>query len=71
MPGVGQRAERGRPLDRVQEGVRLPDEEGIAFEWADRVLRLADVKGRTVVVPADRITYVELGSPTSSTVGFR
>ena len=35
------------------------------------VLRLNDVKGRTVVVPADKITYLELGSPTSSTVGFR
>lgn len=35
------------------------------------VLRLADVKGRTVIVPADKIAYVELGSPTSSTVGFR
>ena len=35
------------------------------------VLRLSDVKGRTVVVPADKIAYVELGSPTASTVGFR
>ena len=35
------------------------------------VLRLADTKGRAVVVPADKIAYVELGSPTSSTVGFR
>ena len=35
------------------------------------VFRLADVKGRSVVVPADKIAYVELGSPTSSTVGFR
>lgn len=38
---------------------------------AGGVLRLSDVKGRTVVVPADKIAYVELGSPTSSTVGFR
>ena len=38
---------------------------------AGGVLRLADVKGRTVVVPADKIAYVELGSPTASTVGFR
>ncbi len=38
---------------------------------AGGVLRLADVKGRAVVVPADKIAYVELGSPTSSTVGFR
>ncbi len=35
------------------------------------VLRLSDVKGRTVVVVADKIAYLELGSPTSSTVGFR
>ncbi len=35
------------------------------------VLRLTDTKGRAVVVPADKIAYVELGSPTSSTVGFR
>lgn len=38
---------------------------------AGGVLRLADVKGRAVVVPADKIAYVELGSPTASTVGFR
>ncbi|MBC2933906.1 DUF3107 domain-containing protein [Nocardioides sp. zg-1228] len=35
------------------------------------VLRLADTKGRAVVVPADKIAYVELGSATSSAVGFR
>ena len=35
------------------------------------VLRLGDVKGRTVIVPADKIAYVELGSPSASTVGFR
>lgn len=35
------------------------------------VLRLSDVKGRTVVVPADKVAYVELGSPTSGAVGFR
>jgi hypothetical protein len=35
------------------------------------VLRLSDVKGRAVVVPADKIAYVELGSPTVSAVGFK
>jgi hypothetical protein len=35
------------------------------------VLRLSDIKGRTIVVPAEKIAYLELGSPTSSTVGFR
>jgi hypothetical protein len=35
------------------------------------VLRLSDVKGRTVIVPAEKIAYLELGSPTSGAVGFR
>ena len=35
------------------------------------VLQLKDTKGRAVVVPADKIAYVELGSPSASTVGFR
>ena len=35
------------------------------------VLRLADVKGRTVIVPAERIAYLELGKPTTGAVGFR
>jgi polysaccharide deacetylase 2 family uncharacterized protein YibQ len=35
------------------------------------VMRLTDSKGRAVVVPADKIAYVEVGSPTASAVGFR
>jgi hypothetical protein len=35
------------------------------------VFRLADTKGRSVAVPADKIAYIELGSPTAGTVGFR
>ena len=35
------------------------------------VFRLEDTKGRAVVVPADKIAYVELGVATSGTVGFR
>jgi hypothetical protein len=34
-------------------------------------LVLTDTKGRRVVVPADRLAYVEIGSPTVGTVGFR
>jgi hypothetical protein len=34
-------------------------------------MRLTDSKGRAVVVPADKIAYVEVGSPTASAVGFR
>jgi hypothetical protein len=35
------------------------------------LLSLTDNKGRRVIVPADRLAYVELGTPTSGQVGFR
>lgn len=34
------------------------------------VFRITDTKGRNVLVPGDKITYVEIGSGTG-TVGFR
>lgn len=37
----------------------------------DGVLTLTDAKGRTVVVPAAKLAYVEIGSSTSGAVGFR
>ena len=35
------------------------------------VVTLEDSKGRRVIVPADRLAYVELGTPTVGQVGFR
>lgn len=37
----------------------------------DGVLALTDTKGRRIVVPAHNIAYVEIGSGTAGTVGFR
>ena len=54
--------------DSTPEDVEQRLTEAIA---GNGVLRLTDVKGRTVIVPADKIAYLELGSPTSSAVGFR
>lgn len=34
------------------------------------LLTLTDDKGRTVMVPGDKIAYVEVGVPTSGKVGF-
>lgn len=34
-------------------------------------LSLADAKGRRVLIPGDRIAYIELGNPAAGTVGFR
>ena len=35
------------------------------------VLTLTDSKGRRVIVPADRLAYVEIGGGVSGAVGFR
>ncbi|MFE7628569.1 DUF3107 domain-containing protein [Streptomyces sp. NPDC057509] len=35
-----------------------------------RLLSLTDEKGRKVLVPADRIAYVEIGKPSARRVGF-
>ncbi len=34
------------------------------------VLELVDEKGRKVIVPADKIAYVEIGEPSGRRVGF-
>ncbi|MEI2811175.1 MAG: DUF3107 domain-containing protein [Nocardioides sp.] len=34
-------------------------------------LRLTDTKGRTLIVPSDRIAYIEIGASTAGQVGFR
>jgi hypothetical protein len=37
---------------------------------AGTLLRLVDDRGRTVLVPAAKITYVEVGAPSKGRVGF-
>jgi hypothetical protein len=34
------------------------------------LLVLSDEKGRKVIVPADRLAYIEIGEPTARRVGF-
>jgi hypothetical protein len=51
--------------DAIQKAVTdaLQDDSGL--------LTLIDTKGRRVLVPTAKLTYVELGSPSSGQVGFR
>jgi hypothetical protein len=42
-----------------------------AVSGEERVLVLTDAKGRKVIVPTDKLAYVEVGSPTVGRVGFR
>ncbi len=64
-----QNANRELVIDSDQEG---DDVEKLVREGIEQgVLTLTDSKGRRVVVPADKLAYVEIGSPTVGQVGFR
>ncbi|EST32440.1 DUF3107 domain-containing protein [Streptomyces roseochromogenus] len=51
----------------VEEVERLVSE---ALTGKTRLLSLEDEKGRKVLVPTDRLAYVEIGEPTVRKVGF-
>ena len=54
--------------DETSEAVEKQVAEALA---AGGVLSLADNKGRKVVVPVDKLAYVEIGHGTLGQVGFR
>lgn len=41
-----------------------------AFDGSSKVLALTDDKGRQVLVPTDKLAYVEIGEPEVRRVGF-
>lgn len=64
-----QNANRELVIDSDQEG---DDVEKLVREGLQQgVLTLTDSKGRRVVVPGDKLAYVEIGSPSVGQVGFR
>lgn len=64
-----QNANRELVIDSDQDG---DDVEKLIREGLQQgVLTLTDSKGRRVVVPSDKLAYVEIGSPTVGQVGFR
>lgn len=46
-------------------------EKAIASGREAGLFTLTDTKGRVIVVPFDKLAYVEIGSPTAGQVGFR
>ncbi len=46
-------------------------EKTVANALEQGLLSLTDSKGRRVIVPTDKLSYVEIGSPTLGQVGFR
>ncbi|TLQ43910.1 DUF3107 domain-containing protein [Streptomyces marianii] len=56
--------ESGQTAEEVEQAV------ADALAGKTQLLSLTDDKGRKVLVPADRIAYVEIGEPTTRRVGF-
>ena len=55
--------ETAEDLESVEKKVAAAVKEG--------VLSLTDTRGRRIVVPGDRIAYVEIGGGVTGQVGFR
>ena len=63
------------PREIVFESKQSPDEveSAVSAALADggsNVLNLADEHGRKILVPADRVAYVEIGEQSGRRVGF-
>jgi hypothetical protein len=60
--------ESAQSADEIQQAVADALESVSAGKTS--LLVLTDERGRTVMVPADRLAYVEIGEPTARRVGF-
>lgn len=66
-----QNATRELVIDSAQSGEDIEATVSRALTDDEAILVLADTKGRKVIVPTDKLAYVEVGSPVAGQVGFR
>jgi hypothetical protein len=66
-----QNASRELVIDSNQSSDDVEASVTKALSSDEGVLVLSDVKGRKLIVPTDKLAYVELGSPSIGQVGFR
>jgi hypothetical protein len=64
-------ANRELVLDTTLSGDEVEAEVAKALGGKSGVLSLTDARGRRVLVPSDKVAYVELGTPSVGQVGFR
>lgn len=60
--------ESAQNADEIQQAVLNALESAAAGKPS--LLVLADERGRTVIVPAEKLAYVEIGEPTTRRIGF-
>jgi hypothetical protein len=58
-------------IDSAQSGQDVEAALSSALSEGEPILVLTDSKGRKVIVPIDKLAYVEIGSPVAGQVGFR
>lgn len=66
-----QNASRELVIDSAQSSEDVEAAVSKALSGEDGLLVLADSKGRKVIVPIDKLAYLEVGSPVAGQVGFR
>ena len=66
-----QHASRELVIETSLSGDEIEAEVSKAVAGESGVLSLADTKGRRVLVPSEKLAYVELGTPAAGQVGFR
>lgn len=57
-------------VDSAQTPEQVQEAVAASFTGKDRVLVLIDVKGRRVMVPVDKLAYVEIAESEQRRVGF-
>jgi Protein of unknown function (DUF3107) len=65
-----QHASRELVLESEQSPAEVEAAVAAALNGKSNLLQLVDEKGRRVLVPADRLAYVEIGEESSRRVGF-
>ncbi len=66
-----QNASRELVLDSGQSTDEVEKAVADALGTEHGMLSLTDTKGRKILVPTEKLAYVEIGSPTIGQVGFR
>jgi hypothetical protein len=65
-----QHAARELVLESTESADEITKAVSEALTGESRIFSLTDQSGRRVVVPSDKLAYVEIGEPTSRQVGF-
>ena len=66
-----QNASRELVLESAESADDVAKAVSAALDGGDGVLTLSDSKGRRVIVPVEKLAYVEIGTSSTGAVGFR